>query len=202
MVTKKFEEIVENAKRTGSKLEIKVALKNRLLFARDIASFNEMIKYVQKKGINLYEEHDNKSFPSEDSGQWNDSLLDKEINNLLDNFSKERISNIRKLIAKLENKTSKNDNIIKPKVTNTRIPNVSPKLNSKRGFSQNNSNREKFEKNRKKSEDNFNKNIGIGLTAVGGVIVVTSLFTSLGVKTLVGAAIAGAGIIILISENK
>ena len=202
MVTKKFEEIVENAKRTGSKLEIKVALKNRLLFARDIASFNEMIKYVQKKGINLYEEHDNKSFPSEDSGQWNDSLLDKEINNLLDNFSKERISNIRKLIANLENKTSKNDNIIKPKVTNTRIPNVSPKLNSKRGFSQNNSNREKFEKNRKKSEDNFNKNIGIGLTAVGGVIVVTSLFTSLGVKTLVGAAIAGAGIIILISENK
>lgn len=202
MVTKKFEEIVENAKRTGSKLEIKVALKNRLLFARDIASFNEMIEYVQKKGINLYEEHDNKSFPSENSGQWNDSLLDKEINNLLDNFSKERISNIRKLITKLENKTSKNDNIIKPKVTNTQIPNVSPKLNSKRGFSQNNSNREKFKKNRKKSEDNFNKNIGIGLTAIGGVVVVTSLFTSLGVKTLVGVAIAGAGIIILISENK
>ena len=86
MVTKKFEEIVENAKRTGSKLEIKVALKNRLLFARDIALFNEMIEYVQKKGINLYEEHDNKSFPSENSSQWNDSLLDKEINNLLDNF--------------------------------------------------------------------------------------------------------------------
>lgn len=202
MVTKKFEEIVENAKRTGSKLEIKVALKNRLLFARDIASFNEMIEYVQKKGINLYEEHDNKSFPSENSGQWNDSLLDKEINNLLDNFSKERISNIRKLIPKLKNKMSKNDNVIKSKVTNTQIPNVSPKLNSKRVFSQNNSNRKKFEKNRKKFEDNFNKNIGIGLTAVGGVVVVTSLFTSLGVKTLVGAAIAGAGIIILISENK
>ena len=203
MVTKKFEEIVENAKRTGSKLEIKVALKNRLLFARDIASFNEMIEYVQKKGINLYEEHDNKSFPSENSGQWNDSLLDKEINNLLDNFSKERISNIRKLIAKLENKTSKNDNVIKSKVTNTQIPtNVSSKSNSKtkRGFPQNNSNRKK--KNRKKFEDNFNKNIGIGLTAIGGVVVVTSLFTSLGVKTLVGAAIAGAGIIILISENK
>lgn len=198
MVTKKFEEIVENAKRNGSKLEIKVALKNRLLFARDIASFNEMIEHVQKKGINLYEEHDNKSFPSENSGQWNDSLLDKEINNLLDNFSKERISNIRKLIAKFENKTNKNE----PKVTNTRIPNVSSKLNSKQDFSQNNSNSEKFEKNRKKSEDNFNKNIGIGLTAVGGVVVVTSLFTSLGVKTLVGAAIAGAGIIILMSENK
>lgn len=191
MVTKKFEEIVENAKRTGNKLEIKVALKNRLLFARDIASFNEMIEYVQKKGINLYEKHDNNSFPSENSGQWNDSLLDKEINNLLDNFSKERISNIGKLIAKLENKTIKNDNIIKSKVTNMQIPNVSPKLNSKRGFSQKNSNRKKFE-----------KNIGIGLTAIGGVVVVTSLFTSLGVKTLVGAAIAGAGIIILISENK
>ena len=81
----------------------------------------------------------------------------------------------------MENKTSKNDNVIKSKATNTQIP-----LNSKRGFSQ----------------DNFNKNIGIGLTAIGGVVVVTSLFTSLGVKTLVGAAIAGAGIIILISENK
>jgi hypothetical protein len=187
MVTKKFEEIVENAKRTGSKIEIKVALKNRLLFARDIASFNEMIEYVQKKGINLYEEHDNKSFPSENSGQWNDSLLDKEINNLLDNFSKERISNIRKLIAKLENKMSKNDNVIKSKATNTQIPNVSPKLNSKK---------------RKKSDDNFTKNIGIGLTAVGGLVTVTSLFTGLGVKTLVGVAIAGAGIIILVSENK
>lgn len=171
MVTKKFEEIVENAKRTGSKLEIKVALKNRLLFARDIASFNEMIEYVQKKGINLYEEHDNKSFPSEDSGQWNDSLLDKEINNLLDNFSKERINNIRKLIAK-ENKMSKNDNVIKSKATNTKF------------------------------DDNVTKNIGIGLIAVGGLVTVTSLFTGLGVKTLVGVAIAGAGIIILVSENK
>ena len=183
MVTKKFEEIVENAKRTGSKLEIKVALKNRLLFARDIASFNEMIEYVQKKGINLYEEHDKKSFPSENSGQWNENLLDKEINNLIDNFSKERIDNIRKLIAKLENKTNQNDNIIIPKIISTQSSGHS---NSKRVFSQ----------------DNFNKNIGIGLTAIGGVVVVTSLFTSLGVKTLVGAAIAGAGIIILISENK
>ena len=107
------------------------------------------------------------------------------VNDLIDNFSKERISNIRKLIAKLENKK------------------VSPKLNPKRGFFQDNYNCKKFEKNTKKFEDNFKKNIGIGFTAVGGVVVVTSLFTSLGVKTLVGAAIAGAGIIIiLISENK
>ena len=55
---------------------------------------------------------------------------------------------------------------------------------------------------RKFIENNFNKNIGIGLTVVGGVVIATSLFTGLGVKTLVGAAIAGAGIIILISENK
>lgn len=183
MVTKKFEEIVKN----GNKLEIKVALKNRLLFARDIDSFDEMLEYVKRKGIDVYEKHDNENFPSEDSGEWNDSLLDKEINNLLDNFSKERISNIRKLIAKLENKMSKNDNVIKSKATNTQIPNVSPKLNSKK---------------RKKSDDNFTKNIGIGLTAVGGLVTVTSLFTGLGVKTLVGVAIAGAGIIILVSENK
>ena len=179
-----------------------MALKNRLLFARDIASFNEMIEYVQKKGINLYEEHDNKSFPSENSGQWNDSLLDKEINNLLDNFSKERISNIRKLITKLENKTNKNDNIIKLKVTSAETPNVSPKLNPKRDKTKNNPRYEKFNDNRKISDDNFTKNIGIGLTAVGGLVTVTSLFTGLGVKTLVGVAIAGAGIIILISENK
>lgn len=191
MITKKFEEIVKN----GNKLEIKVALKNRLLFARDIDSFDEMLEYIKRKGIDIYEKHDNENFPSEDSGEWNDSLLDKEINNLLDNFSKERISNIRKLIAK---KMSKNDNVIKSKATNTQIPNVSPKLNSERGSSQNNSNRKK----RKKSDDNFTKNIGIGLTAVGGLVTVTSLFTGLGVKTLVGVAIAGAGIIILISENK
>lgn len=171
MVTKKFEEIVENAKKTGSKLEIKVALKNRLLFARDIDSFNEMLGYVIKNDIDIYEKHDNKNFPSEDSGEWNENLLDKEINNLLDNFSKERINNIRKLIAK-ENKMSKNDNVIKSKATNTKF------------------------------DDNFTKNIGIGLIAVGGLVTVTSLFTGLGVKTLVGAAIAGAGIIILISENK
>ena len=165
MVTKKFEEIVENAKKTGSKLEIKVALKNRLLFAR------EMLGYVIKNDIDIYEKHDNKNFPSEDSGEWNENLLDKEINNLLDNFSKERINNIRKIIAK-ENKMSKNDNVIKSKATNTKF------------------------------DDNFTKNIGIGLIAVGGLVTVTSLFTGLGVKTLVGVAIAGAGIIILVSENK
>lgn len=200
MITKKFEEIVKN----GNKLEIKVALKNRLLFARDIDSFDEMLEYVKRKGIDVYEKHDNRSFPSESSGEWNDKLLDKEINDLIDNFSKERISNIRKLIAKLENKMSKskNDNVIKSKATDTQIPNVSPKLDYKRGFSQNNFNRKKFEKNKKKFEDNFNKNIGIGLTAVGGVVIVTSLFTGLGVKTLVGVAIVGAGIIILVSEKK
>ena len=148
---------------------------------------SKRLSYVRKNDIDIYEKHDNKNFPSEDSGEWNENLLDKEINNLLDNFSKERISNIRKLIAKLENKMSKNDNVIKSKATNTQIPNVSPKLNSKRGFS---------------SDDNFTKNIGIGLIAVGGLVTVTSLFTGLGVKTLVGVAIAGAGIIILVSENK
>lgn len=191
MITKKFEEIVKN----GNKLEIKVALKNRLLFARDINSFDEMLEYVKRKGIDVYEKHDNRSFPSESSREWNDKLLDKEINDLIDNFSKERIDNIRKLIAKLENKTSQND----IKIIGTQS---SERSNSKRSFSQNNSNREKHEKNKKKADDNFTKNIGIGLTAVGGLVTVISLFTGLGVKTLVGAAIAGAGIIILISENK
>lgn len=195
MITKKFEEIVKN----GNKLEIKVSLKNRLLFARDIDSFDEMLEYVKRKGIDVYEKHDNRSFPSESSGEWNDKLLDKEINDLIDNFSKERIDNIRKLIAKLENKTNQNDNIIRPEIISTQSLGYS---NSKRVFSQNNSNRKKFEKNRKMSDDNFTKNIGIGLTAVGGLVTVTSLFTGLGVKTLVGVAIAGAGIIILISENK
>lgn len=167
MVSEKFKEIVKN----GDKLEIKVSLKNRLLFARDIDSFDEMLGYVRKNDIDIYEKHDNKNFPSEDSGEWNENLLDKEINNLLDNFSKERINNIRKLIAK-ENKMSKNDNVIKSKATNTKF------------------------------DDNVTKNIGIGLIAVGGLVTVTSLFTGLGVKTLVGVAIAGAGIIILVSENK
>ena len=195
MITKKFEEIVKN----GNKLEIKVSLKNRLLFARDIDSFDEMLEYIKRKGIDVYEKHDNRSFPSESSGEWNDKLLDKEINDLIDNFSKERIDNIRKLIAKLENKTNQNDNIIRPEIISTQSLGHS---NSKRVFSQNISNRKKFEKNRKMSDDNFTKNIGIGLTAVGGLVTVTSLFTGLGVKTLVGVAIAGAGIIILISENK
>ena len=181
MVSEKFKEIVKN----GDKLEIKVSLKNRLLFARDIDSFDEMLCYVRKNNIDIYEKHDNKNFPSEDLGEWNENLLDKEINNLVDNFSEERVKNIRKLIQKLV-----------PKTMN------STTSNSKRSFSQSNSYREKFEKNRKKSENNFNKNIGIGLTAVGGVVIATSLFTGLGVKTLVGVAIAGAGIIILVSENK
>ena len=195
MVSEKFKEIVKN----GDKLEIKVSLKNRLLFARDIDSFDEMLEYVKRKGIDVYEKHDNRSFPSESSGEWNDKLLDKEINDLIDNFSKERIDNIRKLITKLENKTNQNDNIIRPKIISTKSLGNS---NSKKGFSQNNSNRKKFEKNKKKFENNFNKNIGIGLTAVGGVVIATSLFTGLGVKTLVGVAIVGAGIIILVSEKK
>lgn len=181
MVSEKFKEIVKN----GDKLEIKVSLKNRLLFARDIDSFDEMLGYVRKNDIDVYEKHDNKNFPSEDSGEWNENLLDKEINNLVDNFSEERVKNIRKLIQKLV-----------PKTMN------STSSNFKRSFSQSNSYREKFKKNRKKSENNFNKNIGIGLTAVGGVVITTSLFTGLGVKTLVGVAIVGAGIIILVSEKK
>ena len=187
MVSEKFKEIVKN----GDKLEIKVSLKNRLLFARDIDLFDEMLGYVRKNDIDIYEKHDNENFPSEDSGEWNDSLLDKEINNLLDNFSKERISNIRKLIAKLGNKTSSNNNA-----------NITEKQTPNKIFDQKNSKNHKKYYDRKRSEINFNKNIGIGLSAVGGLVVVTSLFTGLGVKTLVGVAIAGAGIIILVSEKK
>ena len=121
MVSEKFKEIVKN----GDKLEIKVSLKNRLLFARDIDSFDEMLGYVRKNDIDVYEKHDNKNFPSEDSGEWNENLLDKEINNLVDNFSEERVKNIRKLIQKLV-----------PKTMN------STSSNFKRSFSQSNSYRE------------------------------------------------------------
>ena len=182
-----------------------------LLVAKYVKEFPNNADYLNRLGV-LYTNQKNYS----EAEKWYLKAIEKgnftaisniaylyfEKGKLIDNFSKERISNIRKLIAKLENKMSKNDNVIKSKATNTQIPNVSPKLNSKRGFSQNNFNREKFEKNKKKSDDNFTKNIGIGLTAVGGLVTVTSLFTGLGVKTLVGVAIAGAGIIILISENK
>lgn len=180
-MSEKFKEIVRN----GNKLEIKVSLKNRLLFARDIDSFDEMLCYVRKNNINIYEKHDNKNFPSEDSGEWNENLLDKEINNLVDNFSEERVKNIRKLIQKLVPKTT-----------------TSTTLSSKRSFSQNNSRRKRFEANRNVSNSKFTKNISAGLTVVGGVVIATSLFTGLGVKTLVGAAIVGAGIIIWVSENK
>ena len=181
MVSEKFKEIVKN----GDKLEIKVSLKNRLLFARDIDSFDEMLGYVRKNDIDIYEKHDNKNFPSEDSGEWNENLLDKEINNLVDNFSEERVKNIRKLIQKLVSKTMN-----------------STTSNSKRNFSQSNSKRKRFEKNRSVSNSKFTKNIGAGLTVVGGVVIATSLFTGLGVKTLVGVDIVGAGIIILVSEKK
>lgn len=176
-----------------------------------------MILYVKNKIGSIYEKHDEKPFTSKIS-DWNNDLLGIETNNLIKNFSKERVENIKKIISHIEGE-KKIENIsssyVPPKqnydsprsnsTLNTRVSKDTSSASnnySTRGFKQNNSNREKFEKNKKKTLSNLSNEakLGIGLIVIGGIIFVIGLSGGI-FKILLGIGLVTAGTILFFNKK-
>ena len=105
---------------------VRVMIKNSLVSDPTFNEFNELISYAEKNIAELYEEHDGDGFVT-DSSSWDKSYMNKQLNNLMYNFSKERIKHLKKVCGavysdRIKSRTSKILSEEKPeiKVTGTR----------------------------------------------------------------------------------
>lgn len=93
---------------------VRVMLKDSLVLDPTFKEFNELISYAKKNISNLYEEHDDEAFET-NSEMWNKNYMNKQLNNLMYNFSKERIEHLKKVCQF---------------VYSDRIKNISSKINN------------------------------------------------------------------------
>jgi len=78
---------------------IRLMMKNSMLVDPSFSEFEEMSNYA--KGVEgLYDAHDGKAF-IDDKSQWTDSYMNKTMVELINNFSKERITHLKRVVAHL-----------------------------------------------------------------------------------------------------
>ena len=78
-------------------LMVKIMLKDSMIFDPSFQEFNALIAYAEKNMPGLYDKHDGEIF-NDNKSEWNEDLLDHQQAILIDrNFSRERITFLRKL---------------------------------------------------------------------------------------------------------
>lgn len=92
-ITKEFVEAVEN----GKLLRVRIMLKDILLVDPTATKFEEMESYANSKTGNLYDEHDEEKL-NYDVTCWDEDYLNKQMVNVVNNFSKERIELLKGMV--------------------------------------------------------------------------------------------------------
>lgn len=93
-VSKEFKDAV-NQKDT---LLARIMLNDSLIIDPTFQEFDELIGYAEKRLDDLYDKHDGEVF-SNDISKWTKSLIDEQTGKCIQNFSKERISFLKKLCS-------------------------------------------------------------------------------------------------------
>lgn len=79
--------------------DIRIMMKNSLLFDRTFNELNEMIE-LSKNVVGLYDEHDNGALV-EDKAKWDDEYMANVMVELMDNFSYERLNHLKEVVRYL-----------------------------------------------------------------------------------------------------
>lgn len=95
-ISQTFKKLVSD----NSITRVRLILKDSLLLDPTFAQFDEMQKYASKYMTTLYDIHNGEIF-TEDINEWTEKYLNKQMVILINNFSKERIDFIKKIIAYL-----------------------------------------------------------------------------------------------------
>lgn len=98
MVNLEFKKAVQN----NDNIAIRSILCDSIIIDTTYNTFNQLLKYVEKKHLDIYDEHDGESF-IEDRNLWDKKYLNKEMVRLLYNFSKARIDFVKELCDELYN---------------------------------------------------------------------------------------------------
>lgn len=94
-ILREFKDFVEQK----DKISIKIMLKNNMLVDPTLTQFNEMVNYANSK-MNLFDIHDGKELIY-DSSNWNKQYLAQEMVRVIDNFSKERVDLLKRIVQYL-----------------------------------------------------------------------------------------------------
>jgi hypothetical protein len=79
-------------------------LKDSILIDRkSFKTFDKQLKYAENHIKNLYDDHDRDEF-LKDKSLWTEDLMNQEMVNVVNNFSKERIKFLKKIVNHIYNK--------------------------------------------------------------------------------------------------
>lgn len=96
MVSAEFKSAVSDNKL----LRTRIMLKDSLVIDPTFTQFNEMLDYASVRLIGLYEPYDGE-FLEPDESKWDEDLMNCELGQVVNNFSKTRIEHLKKVIAKI-----------------------------------------------------------------------------------------------------
>lgn len=94
-LSEEFKEAVEQNKKT----RVRIMLKDSLLVDSSCAEFDERFRFAQSSMPDLMDSHDGESFKAPE--QWNEDYLNDQMVAGVNNFSKERVDLLKKMVKKL-----------------------------------------------------------------------------------------------------
>ena len=118
-ITEEFKEAVEEK----NLIKLRIMLKDILLVDKSFAKFDEMISYLDAKGIDVYERK-MLSYPRADKSLWNIKLLNEELAKLVNEFSKARVYYCREIIRSIYGK------VAQPNIESSRVEPLKKKDNN------------------------------------------------------------------------
>lgn len=129
-ILKEFIEFVERE----DKISVKIALENSMLIDPTLIQFNKMLDYASSK-MNLFDVHDGRELIY-DKYKWNKEYLDQEMVRVVDNFSKERIDLLKKMVKHLYKSEVSSSRINNQHTSKTQVVNKNRDVNvsEKNGF--------------------------------------------------------------------
>ncbi len=168
----------------------RIILKNNMLLDPSFSLYEETSAYVQRSLTDLFDTHDGETFSS-DFSSWTKDYLDGLMVDLMSNFSRERVTHIRKVCGHIYGATQRTQN---------GRTETSSRSSSQTNHNTNRSHDYSYSSNNKKSTS-YNKPIGIGLAVGGAAAVVAGVVVSkpLIIGAGVVAAIAGG---VMIATDK
>lgn len=166
-MTKEFVEAVEN----GKLLRVRIMLKDILLIDPTAEKFDEMENFANAKLAGLYDEHDEEKL-NYDAAYWNEDYLNKQMVNVLNNFSRERVKLLKNMVRHI-------------------YANKVQRIRSEKSFSRNQERRALTQ-----------KQVGVGTSVAGAALAVAGIVTSHTILTIGGAAVAAVGVALIITDKR
>lgn len=161
----------KNAVLSKDELRVRVMLKDSLLGDPTLETYDEMIDFAQKNMDKLFDKHDGEIL-NQDANTWDKGYMNEQLALLVDNFSKERLELLKKMVQKLYYKPE--EKVVTGKQHHQE---ATPEWSSK-------------------------KKVGTALAVVGGVTAVAGIVTTNALVIGGGLGAAAVGAVLIVTDKE